>query len=51
MKLIIFAEKEVRDTDEAGALIKQLNTIVTVNDFQIRDDVVKQEIMTKVATT
>ena len=47
MRLIIFTEKEVRDTDEAGALIKQLGSIVTVIDFQIRDDAAKQEIKSK----
>jgi hypothetical protein len=48
MKLIIFAEKEVRDTTEAGDVIKQLKSIVTVNDFQVRDDAIKQEIKDKV---
>lgn len=49
MKIIVFVEKEVRDTTEAGDLIKQIKAIATVTGFQVQDDAVKQEINDKVS--
>jgi len=47
MKLIIFAEKEVMDSDEAARVIKEISAIVNVSDFQVQDEVLKEEIKDK----
>jgi hypothetical protein len=48
MKLIVFVEKEVANTTEASELLKQLENIAVIADFQVRDDQIKQEIKDKV---
>ena len=47
MKLIIFAEKEVANSDEAGRIIKEISVIAKVCDFQVQDEALKDEIRDK----
>jgi len=49
MKLIIFAEAEVADAAQAVSVIKKVSELLTVNDFQIQDEQLKNEIKDKAA--